>query len=115
MAPGDWPFLALGWSDAYGRRSLTHFVEKWRLKTAPDYVAQKRQIYIMRRWQGMLVPIMRKLPVIGRYDPLAKKLARAVMFPERLVNEMLVARHDWRVARAGRGAAQGRALAQQAG
>jgi glycosyltransferase involved in cell wall biosynthesis len=115
MAPEDWPFFALRWSNSYGRRSLEHFIAKWRLKTDPDYVARKRQIYIMRRWQGMLVPLMRKLPLIGRHDPLAKKLARAVMFPERLVNEAMVARHDRRMARQACRAPEDTRLAREPG
>ena len=38
MTPEDWPFFALRWSDAYGRRSLEHFIAKWNLKTKADYV-----------------------------------------------------------------------------
>ena len=94
MNPEDWPFFALRWSDAYGQRSLDHFIAKWNLKPKPDYVASKRRTYAGRRMQGMLVPMMRRLPVIGKNDGWAKKLARASMFPERLVNAAMVRRQD---------------------
>jgi GT2 family glycosyltransferase len=105
----DWPFFSLRWSNAYGARSLSHFIEKWNLKTSPDYVDSKKMIYIMRRWQGILIPIMRGVPLIGRNDAVAKKAARAAMFPERLVNEWLVARQD-RKMRAVKGGASAKAL-----
>jgi len=94
MTPEDWPFFALRWSDAYGSRSLQHFIEKWNLKPRADYVDSKRRTYAGRRMQGMLVPMMRGLPVVGRNDKIARKLARASMFPERLVNAALVRRQD---------------------
>lgn len=86
MSREDWPYFALRWSDAYGTRSLEHFIAKWGLNSKPDYVSSKKGIYAMRRMQGMLIPMMRGVPVIGRNDWAAKKLARAAMFPERLVN-----------------------------
>ena len=92
----DWPFFALRWSDAYGQRSLEHFIAKWGLKTKPTYVREKRGIYAMRRMQGILIPMMRKMPLIGRNDRLAKAMARVSMAPERLVNAGHVARHDRR-------------------
>lgn len=96
MTPEDWPFFALRWSDAYGRRSLEHFIAKWNLKTKADYVASKKGIYAMRRMQGMLIPLMRRVPVLGRNEALARKAARASMFPERLVNASWVALQDRR-------------------
>ena len=100
LNPEDWPFFALRWSDSYGRRSLEHFIAKWNLKTKPDYVRSKQGIYAMRRLQGILIPMMRRMPVIGRNDRLAKALARASMAPERIVNAGYVARHDRRAGRA---------------
>lgn len=96
----DWAFFALRWSDAYGRRSLEHFIAKWGLKTKPTYVREKQGIYAMRRMQGVLIPMMRKMPLIGRHDRLAKAMARVSMAPERLVNAGHVARHDRRAGRA---------------
>jgi GT2 family glycosyltransferase len=104
----DWPFFALRWSDAYGTRSLEHFIAKWKLKTKPSYVRDKQGIYAMRRMQGILIPMMRQMPVIGRNDWLAKKMARASMAPERMINARHVARHDRLAARV-RPAGQARA------
>lgn len=94
MTADDWPFFSLRWSDAYGRRSLEHFIAKWNLKTRPDYVASKRRIYMVRRLQGMLIPMMRKMPVIGRNEAWARRAARASMGLERVVNEGYVAWQD---------------------
>jgi GT2 family glycosyltransferase len=98
----DWPFFSLRWSNAYGARSLDHFIAKWNLQTPSDYVARKKRNYYTRRWQGILIPMMRKVPVVNRNDTWTKKAARAVMFPERLVNDYLVARQDRRMARMAR-------------
>lgn len=99
MSPEDWPYFALRWSDSYGRRSLDHFFRKWRIASDPGYVKAKTNIYVTRRWQGMLIPMFRRLPGIGRHDRLARGIARAMMFPERIANRLYVARHDRRVAR----------------
>ncbi|MEM9797436.1 MAG: glycosyltransferase [Pseudomonadota bacterium] len=100
MTPEDWPFFALRWSNSYGRRSLDHFIRKWNLKTAPDYVASKRQIYIMRRLQGMMIPMMFRVPLLNKNDTLVRKIARALLGPERVVNEIMVALQDRKAARA---------------
>ena len=112
MSAEDWPFFSLRWSNAYGARSLDHFIAKWGLRTPPDYVASKKMIYVMRRWQGILIPIMRRVPLLRRHDALAKRAARAVMFPERLANEWLVARQDRRMRRLAEGSPPGPKPAQ---
>lgn len=99
MSSEDWPFFSLRWSNAYGARSLEHFIDKWGLQTSPDYVDSKKMIYVLRRWQGILIPMMRGVPVLGRNDALAKRAARAVMFPERVVNQYLVGRQDRKMRR----------------
>lgn len=96
MTPADWPFFALRWSNAHGARSLDHFIEKWKLIPDPDYVARKKQIYRLRRLQGILVPLYRKVPLLNRSDWLTRKAARWSMFPERLVNNGWVALNDRR-------------------
>ena len=83
----DWPFFALRWSDAYGRRSLEHFVRKWQLNTDPNYISDKRRVYATRRMQGILIPLMRKVPLLGRRDAFARAAARASLGFERLVSE----------------------------
>lgn len=96
MSPEDWPFFALRWSNSYGTRSLDHFVRKWGLRTDPGYVRSKQGIYATRRLQGMLIPMMRRVPVLKRNDKLAKRVARMTMFPERLINAAYVAQQDRR-------------------
>jgi GT2 family glycosyltransferase len=94
MTPEDWPFFALRWSDAHGRRSLDHFISKWNLETKPNYVTSKQGIYRMRRMQGMLIPIMRKVPLLGRNERLARQAAKIAARPERFANAWWVALHD---------------------
>ena len=90
----DWPFFALRWSTEYGSRSLKHFIAKWRLRTKPDYVAEKEHIYATRRMQGILIPMMRQIPLVGRNARFAHIAARFTQPAERVVNRALVGWHD---------------------
>jgi GT2 family glycosyltransferase len=83
----DWPFFALRWSDAYGRKSLEHFIAKWQLDAPPGYVSDKRQVYAMRRMQGILIPLMRRIPFLGRREGFTRAAARATLGLERVVSE----------------------------
>jgi GT2 family glycosyltransferase len=96
LEPADWPFFALRWSDEHGRRSLEHFVAKWRLDTPPDYVASKKFVYKLRRVQAILIPLARRLPLVGRSRGLTTRLAWAASRVEQVVNRALVARHERR-------------------
>jgi GT2 family glycosyltransferase len=96
MTPEDWQFFALRWSDAYGARSLEHFIAKWGLRTSDNYVTSKKRIYAMRRYQGILVPLMRRLPLLGSSERLVRKAASLSRRPERMVNAAWVALHDRR-------------------
>jgi GT2 family glycosyltransferase len=95
IEPADWPFFALRWSDSYGKRSLAHFIRKWHLDTGPDYVKEKRVIYSMRRMQGILIPLMRKTPLINRSPQLTNWSAKLLAPFERQVNRGYVAFRDW--------------------
>lgn len=83
----DWPFFALRWSDAYGRRTLRHFIEKWQLKTPPNYILEKRGVYAMRRMQGILIPLMRKVPFLGKSEGFTRTAARATLGIERVLSD----------------------------
>lgn len=91
LEPSDWPFFALRWSDIYGERSLQHFLKKWNLRPDDGYVKGKRQIYAYRRVQGILIPMMRKVPLISRSRTLTERAARALSPIERGINRVLVA------------------------
>lgn len=90
----DWRFFALRWSTEYGSRSLKYFIKKWRLRTRPDYIAEKEHIYATRRMQGILIPMMRQVPVIGRNARFARVAARISQPAEKVVNRALVGWHD---------------------
>jgi hypothetical protein len=47
----------------------------------------------------MLIPMMRRVPLLKRSDGLAKRAARLIMFPERLANEAYVWFLDRQLAR----------------
>lgn len=96
LNPEDWPFFALRWSSVYGERSLAHLLAKWQLATGPDYVASKRTIYSMRRRQGILLPLMRKVPLLGKSARFARIAARLASPVEEVVNRGLVAWHERR-------------------
>jgi len=93
LTVADWPFFALRWSDAYGARSLEHFVAKWGLATPPGYVAEKRGIYAYRRYQAILVPIVRSLPLVSRSRQLTQFGARLLGPFEKVFNRALVSWH----------------------
>lgn len=96
LEAADWPFFALRWSDRYGRLSLEHFLKKWNLKPEPGYVKGKRGIYAYRRVQGILIPTMRKVPLLSKSRDLTEKAARMLSPFERQVNRALVAYHGVR-------------------
>ncbi len=92
----DLPFFQLRWSDAYGRRSLEHFIRKWDLKPRADYVASKRGVYATRRMQGILIPLLRKVPGLTTRDALIKRIARSALVLERIVSETRIALMEMR-------------------
>jgi GT2 family glycosyltransferase len=92
----DWPFFSLRWSDAYGRRSLEHFIAKWNLDTGPNYVAGKQRIYPTRRIQGILVPLARRLPFVNRDRTRTMRAAQLLGYLERRINPIWVAINDRR-------------------
>jgi len=94
----DWPFFALRWSDAHGRRSLEHFVSKWKLRPPDGYVEEKKKIYGYRRVQAILVPIMYKVPFLSRSKKYTTKAAFVLAHAEKPFNRLFVAYHDRRAA-----------------
>ena len=93
----DWPFFALRWSDDFGRRSLAHFIDKWRLKVPDDYLHTKRETYKMRRMQGILIPMMATAPLVGRNCKTTRLAAKVAAPIERAVNRGVVAKHERRL------------------
>ncbi len=94
--PEDWPFFALRWSSTYGERSLARLIDKWQLRTKPDYVDEKRHIYTTRRMQGIVIPLMRRIPFAGKSARFTRVAARATKPFEALANRAYVAWHDRR-------------------
>ncbi|WP_420453608.1 glycosyltransferase family 2 protein [Ilumatobacter sp.] len=94
----DWPFFALRWSDAHGRRSLEHFVSKWELDPPEGYVEEKKRIYGYRRVQAILVPIVSRVPLLSRSRKYTTKAAFVLGHVEKPLNRLLVAYHDARAA-----------------
>ncbi|MEO0981719.1 MAG: glycosyltransferase [Pseudomonadota bacterium] len=88
----DWPFFALRWSDDWGRRSLEHFHAKWRLKKT-EYIADKMKIYSGRRMEGMVRPLVRRLPIVGQSKFLTRAVCRVIRPFERLRNAQITAAH----------------------
>ncbi len=92
----DWPFFALRWSDVHGRRSLEHFIAKWQLSPPDGYVEEKKKIYGYRRVQAILVPIMRKVPILSRSKKYSTKAAFVAAHLEKPFNRLFVAYQDAR-------------------
>ena len=94
----DWPFFALRWSDVHGRRSLEHFVDKWQLDPPEGYVEEKKKIYGYRRVQAILVPMMRRVPLLKRSPTYSTRAGFVLAHLERPLNRLFVAYHDRRAA-----------------
>ena len=96
----DWPFFCLRWSDTHAKKSLSHFIEKWRLDTGSDYVRSREAVWPMRRRQGVLIPMVRRVPLIGSNRTLTNKFAGALARIEKPANRLYVRMADRRMGRA---------------
>ena len=92
----DLYFFIVRWSDAWERRSLERFREKWNVDSDADF--QRRLDAIgWRRRKWVLEPLFLRPPVPRKVGGAALK---AVRRPEHAVNRLITARHDRRAERA---------------
>jgi GT2 family glycosyltransferase len=61
----DWPFFLVRWSPEWQHRSMLHFQKKWGL-ASEGYLQDRRALYGWRHYEGIIKPVMRKVPVIGK-------------------------------------------------
>lgn len=92
LEPSDWPFFLLRWSDSWEVKSLQHFRDKWQLRETA-YFKDRYNNTGWRRVQGVIRPLVRRLPVIGRSDLLVRIAVRLIRPFEHLHNRLHVARH----------------------
>lgn len=91
----DWPFFLVRWSAEWQQRSMAHFKRKWGL-ASQDYFAQRRRAYGWRHYEGIIKPVMRKVPVVGRHRAF-QRLGGVVAGPVvRVISRIMVARNDRR-------------------
>ncbi|WP_299970560.1 glycosyltransferase [uncultured Roseobacter sp.] len=95
----DWPFFCLRWSDTHAKKSLNHFIQKWRLETESDYVRNREAVWPMRRRQGVLIPLVRRVPLVGGNRTLTNKIAGALARLEKPLNRLYVRMADKRIGR----------------
>jgi GT2 family glycosyltransferase len=84
----DAHFYMLRWSDAWERRSLEHFREKWDLAD-DEFFRQRLGRLGWRRQMTIIDPVCRRL-LPGKLGGAA---ARAVKPPERILNRIITSRH----------------------
>ena len=99
---GDREFFLLRWSDAWGAISLGAFRRKWKLEDT-DFFDSKPRIYRWRRIESVVVPILQKIPLMGRSRRITHRLGRMLEPVECWVNRRLVQRHERRLAASGGG------------
>jgi GT2 family glycosyltransferase len=89
----DWPFFLVRWSVNWQHRSMERFRTKWGL-ASDGYVADRNTRYGWRHYEGIVKPVMRRVPVVGkrrRFQQLGGRLAGPIV---RLASNILVARTD---------------------
>jgi len=75
----DWEFFLLRWSPVWQQRSLEHFQRKWSLFDDP-YFKKRRKKLSWRHREGIARPIVRRLPIIGKYK-ICQKLGMIIIIP----------------------------------
>lgn len=94
IAASDWPFFLVRWSDAWQRRSLDRFMHKWGLKADQPYFAKRSRLLSWRYREGVVKPIVKRLPGTERI-PLLRKAASALVAPlVSVVGAAITARTD---------------------
>jgi GT2 family glycosyltransferase len=80
IAASDWSFFLVRWSDAWQRRSFDRFRDKWGLKSDQPYFAKRARMLSWRYKEGVVKPIVMKLPGINR-SPLLRKATGKLVAP----------------------------------
>jgi glycosyltransferase involved in cell wall biosynthesis len=89
----DYPFFLVRWSEQWQRRSLEHFRDKWGL-AEDGYFDGRYDKLGWRRYEGVVKPIARSLPVIGTNRAAAQAAAKAIGPMVHAYERYLVARTD---------------------
>jgi GT2 family glycosyltransferase len=91
----DWPFFLVRWSAEWQQRSMEHFRTKWGI-ASDEYFQDRKRRYGWRHYEGIVKPVMRRVPVVGRHRAFQRAggvLAAPIV---RLASQILVARTDRR-------------------
>jgi GT2 family glycosyltransferase len=89
----DWPFFLVRWSPSWQHRSLEHMRRKWGL-ASEDYFQDRESRYGWRHYEGIIKPVMRKVPVVGKRRRFQQLGGRVLAPVVRLVSNIMVARTD---------------------
>ncbi|MEQ8965025.1 MAG: glycosyltransferase [Azospirillaceae bacterium] len=93
LSNADLPYFMLRWSNAWQRRSLVRFRDKWRID-APDYFEERWRSAGWRRYEAITKRLVARAPVL-RHTAWGRYVARkAISASERMVCQALVLRAD---------------------
>lgn len=74
----DWPFFLVRWSPRRQRRSFERFQTKWGLKADQAYLTRRDRKLYWRYEEGIVKPILKRLPLVQRVPILAKAVGALV-------------------------------------
>lgn len=95
MTREDWPYFLLRWSPTWQQRSMERLQEKWGLKS-DGFMEIRRGMYRWRHIEGILVPELKRVPVLGS-NRLWVKIGKRLFSPLiRLMSANVVAKDDRR-------------------
>ena len=95
MTREDWPYFLLRWSPIWQHRSMIRMQEKWGLKQ-DGFMQIRRGMYYWRHIEGIVVPELKRTPLIGR-NKLWIKIGKRLFSPVvKLASAIMVRRDDKR-------------------
>jgi GT2 family glycosyltransferase len=102
IAPSDWPYFLVRWSDDWQKRSLDRIREKWGV-VSDGWYEQRSSKYGWRHYEGVAKPLARRVPWLGQKRRWHKFAGVLLAPPLRLLSRVLVAGTERARARAAAG------------
>jgi glycosyltransferase involved in cell wall biosynthesis len=78
MTSEDWPYFLVRWSEDWQRRSLDRLASKWGLKPGQHYIDDRKRKTRWRYDEGVVKPLMRKLPLPQNAEGVKRQARRVV-------------------------------------
>jgi len=81
MTDDDLPYFLLRWSPKWQRKDLAHLRNKWGLNNGGELAEVSQPSYMrMRHFQGVINPLIRKIPVVRNHGKLTRLAGRLMAF-----------------------------------